>query len=167
MAFFVVWQSVRALEPLADLMGPGTRQTQPANSDSSPLENVTARMHVDIARAPAGVWTMLRGDVRTLLGGRRIPDELAAQGRDWLGWAMGLAGVLAVGRLGWLARRGDRPMAEAAMGWYVLGVGVIGKALTAFVAELIAQIEAEVLAALLPPVEVDLEFRINCWAKAG
>jgi hypothetical protein len=125
-AFFVVWQSVQALKPLADGMGPGTRGVFQGNT--SQLGNVSQRLRIDIAAMPAGMMTLLRRDVATLLGGHRVVGPIATQGRDWLGWVLGLAGLAAVMRIGWLARRGDRPLASAAMGWYVLGVGLMSVA---------------------------------------
>jgi hypothetical protein len=121
-AFVAVWQSVQALKPLADGMGPGTRGV--FQGHTSQLGNVSQRLRIDIAATPAGMVTLIRRDVSTLLGGRRVAGQVARQGRDWLGWVLGLAGLAAVLRIGWLAYRGDRPLASAAMGWYVLGVGV-------------------------------------------
>lgn len=128
--FAAVWQGVQLATPYADLDGPGTRGT--ASAVSAPLDNLTARVDVDIAGTPERVWRLLTGEVRTLLGGRAVV-QIATQGRDWLGWAFAAFGLLACARLLWLWLKGPRPVREAALGWYLLGVGVmavIGYALT-------------------------------------
>lgn len=129
-AFAAVWQGVQLATPYADLDGPGTRGT--ASTVSAPLDNLTARMQVDIAATPARVWRLLTGEVRTLLGGRAVV-QIATQGRNWLGWAFAAFGLLACARVMWLWWTGPRPVHEAGLGWYLLGVGVmavLGYALT-------------------------------------
>lgn len=130
-AFVAVWQAVQAVTPLADLKGPGTRGVPTAQA-AAQLDNLSQRMRIDIVQMPAGMWTLLSGDVLKLLGGRPV-SVIAEQGRMWMGWALGVFALVGAGRLFWLARRGQRPLANAAMGWYVLGVGlmaVAGYALT-------------------------------------
>jgi hypothetical protein len=131
-AFVAVWQAVQALKPLADPMGPGTRGAM-AGRDVSQLGNLTQRLRLDVAAVPSGVSDLLAGDVRWLLGGRRVEEPIATQGRDWMGWLLGLSAIAAIGRIGWLARHGSQLLAKAAAGWYLLGVGamaVVGYALT-------------------------------------
>lgn len=130
-AFVAVWQTVQAVTPLADLMGPGTRGAVSGVS-SAQMENLTRRMRVDVWQMPANTWTLLRGEVLKILGGQPI-NVLAEQGRTWMGWALGVFALVGVGRLLWLARTGERALSSAAMGWYVLGIGlmaIVGYALT-------------------------------------
>ena len=132
-AFVGVWQGVQSLTPLADLMGPGTRGQIPYGRTGSTLDNLTHRMRIDVVAAPSGIATLMNTTVRTLVGGRPAVQALADQGRNWIGWMLGLAALAAVLRIGWLAIRRRQPMEIAATGWYVLGVGVtavVGYALT-------------------------------------
>lgn len=132
-AFLAVWQGIQALKPLADLMGPGTRGASSYGQTASPTGNMSQRMRIDVAATPGSIVTLLRGEVANLLGGRPSTDAVAVQGRSWIGWLLFAAAAAAVGRVAWLSRCGDRPIAVAATGWYALGVGmmsVVGYALT-------------------------------------
>lgn len=130
-AFVAVWQTVQVVTPLADLMGPGTAGAGQAMS-SAQMSNLTQRMRIDVLQMPGNTWTLLRGEVLTLLNGHPS-NMIAPQGRTWMGWALGVFALVGLGRLIWLARRGTRSLSSAAMGWYLLGVGlmaVLGYALT-------------------------------------
>lgn len=122
-AFAVVWQGVQVLTPLADLSGPGTAGAVPAVS-SAPLANLAARVQIDLAGAPRRALAVIARDVRILVGGRGV-TQIAAQGRDWLGLLLAVFAVLAVGRVLHLLVRRQVPVADAAMGWYVLGIGIL------------------------------------------
>jgi hypothetical protein len=131
-AFAVVWTGVMAVRPLADLAGPGTRGRD-VGWASSTIDNVAQRIRFDISALPAGVATLISRDVPALAGGRPIETNLARQGHDWVGWLLAVAAIAFVARVSWLLGRHRVPPDRAAMGWYLLGVGlmaVVGYALT-------------------------------------
>jgi hypothetical protein len=131
-AFAVVWLAVLAGRPLADLAGPGTRGRD-VGWQTSTVDNISHRIRIDIAAMPGGAWTLLARDVPALVGGRPIETNLARQGRHWVRWMLAVAAVAFVARLAWLGVGRRVSLNRAAMGWYVLGVGlmaVIGYALT-------------------------------------
>lgn len=131
--FFAVWQSVQALKPVADLMGPGTRGMASRVQADSQLGNLAQRLRVEPLEVPVRVVTLMRETVLGWLGGRPVVTALATQGHTWMGWLLATAGLAAGVRIVWLSRRGERPLVAAAMGWYLLGVGlmsVVGYALT-------------------------------------
>jgi hypothetical protein len=131
-AFAVVWIGVLAVRPLADLAGPGTRGRD-AGWASSTIDNVAQRIRFDISALPAGVATLISRDVPALAGGRPIETNLARQGHAWVGWLLAIAAAGFVARVSWLLGRHRVPPDRAALGWYLLGVGlmaVVGYALT-------------------------------------
>ena len=140
-AFLAVWQSVQALVPLSDSMGPGTRGAIVGATQGSQLENLSQRTRLEVRGLPARTAAVVTRGVAGLLGGRNLPD--APQGRNWVGYFLGFALLAAVVRLlspdltslrqGYggppkLQRRRDvrRPEKERpAFAWYLLGVGIV------------------------------------------
>lgn len=124
-AFLAVWQGVQALKPMADLMGPGTRGDMLGGQAGSQIENLANRTRMEFTSVPMRALTLVRADVSALLGGRVVVSGMANQGRDWMGWVLAIAGVCAACRIAFLASTGRVPLRTAALGWYVLGVGVM------------------------------------------
>ncbi len=124
-AFLAVWQGIRALEPLSDVMGPGTRGAAAMAARGSQIENLSQRLQVDVRGLPARVWAITTRDVAGLLGGRSMVDGVAPQGRGWFGYVLAIALLAAIGRIGILAARSRATLHAMSFGWYVLGVGVV------------------------------------------
>jgi len=127
-AFLAVWQGVQALKPVADLMGPGTRGELLSGQTGSQIENLANRTRMEVTSVPARAWTLVRADVSALMGGRAIVSGMANQGRDWMGWLLAVAAIVAACRIAFLAWTGRGPLRTGAMGWYVLGVGLMAVA---------------------------------------
>ena len=127
--FFFVWQGVQALEPFADLAGPGTRGQLLGGFAGSQVGNLANRMNVHLTEVPARLAAVLAGLLPRLVGGRTLDDVIAVQGRDWMIWPMGLAALAAMARIAQLSfgARSDRRLApeEAAFAFYVLAIGAI------------------------------------------
>jgi hypothetical protein len=123
--FLAVWQGVQLFKPLADLRGPGTRGSLLGGHPGSQIANLTDRVRIDVAGAPARVASLVTRDVADLLGVRRVQSPLASQGRDWLGWLVGLLAVLALARLARLIWRDRAAASRAAFAWYLVGVGTV------------------------------------------
>lgn len=124
-AFLATWQGVRALEPLADVMGPGTRGAAAMATRGSQVENLSQRLDVDVRGLPARTWTVVTTDVSGLLGGRHLAGAVAPQGRDWFAYVLAIGLVAAIGRVGVLAGRHRSALPATTFGWYVLGIGVV------------------------------------------
>jgi len=130
-AFLVIWDGVRVLTPVADIMGPGTRGTWLGTE--SQLANLAERTDLAPADWPGRLAAAVRGPLPTLIGARRLDDPLAPQGQDWLAWLLGMALVAVVVRLAVLvARRDGRPIRPFGFEAYLTGVGLV--AVAAFVA---------------------------------
>jgi hypothetical protein len=65
---------------------------------------------------------VLTTGVAGLLGGRKVPD--APQGRDWVGYLLGIALVAALVRLSMVAA-GHPGASMPSFAWYLLGVGLV------------------------------------------
>jgi hypothetical protein len=123
--FLAVWQSVDALKPYADLMGPGTRGMPVPGGPGSIVGNVMARTSVASAELIERISVMAREYFPRQIGAVHVESGLLSQGRDWLLWPVGIA--LAAGflrALQLMLSRRDDPR-SAAFGWYLLGVGVL------------------------------------------
>ena len=124
--FCLVWQGVQALEPLADLAGPGTRGQLLGGFAGSQAGNLASRVNVSPAEVPKRLWFVVSELVPLLVGGRHLTDVIGEQGRDWMAWPMGLVALVALVRTTAivLATGGRQKIRDGAFGWYVLGVGV-------------------------------------------
>lgn len=121
-AFLAVWQGVQALVPYSDGMGPGTDGTLVTATRGSQLENLSQRARFEARGLPARGLTVLTTGVAGLVGGRRMAG--APQGRDWVGYLMGLALIAAVVRLSVISVRGSSAPSTS-FAWYILGIGVV------------------------------------------
>jgi hypothetical protein len=123
-AFFVVWEAVAALKPLADLRGPGTRGSVETMAAGSQLSNLADRVAVRPAEIPGRLSAFVTDAAPRLVGARAIDDGVLRQGRDWL-WPLILgAAAIGVARLAWLARRGP-PFRIPPLAWFLMGVGSV------------------------------------------
>lgn len=122
--FLAVWQSVGALTPLADLMGPGTRGSLLSGQPGSQIDNLSGRIRVDIGSLPSHAASLVSDQVATLVGGKHVNDGGMQQGRNWVGWLMTLAALAGAIRFVMLARRRLLPFEVTAFSWYLLGIGV-------------------------------------------
>ncbi len=144
-SFAAAWEAVHALEPWADMMGPGTRGTLLRGFSNPQVGNLLDRFNWAPGQFPARVGAFALDFFPSLLGVRPISDVVAAQGHGWLVWPLALAALVATGRLAWVASR-DRPgatgpdhsgasrwgretlmalAARASFAWYLLGVGAL------------------------------------------
>lgn len=156
-AFAVVWEVVMALQPWADLMGPGTRGAMLGGFAGDPAANLAGRGRLDLTAMPGHVVTVLGLQLAQLIGVRET-TWLTAAGHDWLAWPAAVAALVAVARVLWVLRvlwgqvlhrstgshaRPDptvlshaRPdpilMSGAGFAWYLVGVGLV--ALVAYAA---------------------------------
>lgn len=120
-AFLAVWQSVQALVPLSDSMGPGTRGAIVGATQGSQLENLSQRTRLEVRGLATRAAAVLTTGVAGLLGGRNLPD--APQGRNWVGYLLVIALLAALVRLGVVVRP---PKNEApSFAWYLLGIGLV------------------------------------------
>lgn len=135
--FLAAWETVQALKPHADLMGPDTRGQLLWGYGGSQVDNLVRRVRVAPEEFPGRLRGMLREHIPLLLGLTRLEGDVAVQGRDWLAWpalAILLALCARVAHLSWRRVRGsgDPDLVPAGFAWYLLGVGLVAAA--AFVA---------------------------------
>ncbi len=122
--FLVVWDGVLALRPYADLSGPGTRGALIGGFSGSQIDNLTARARLTPSELPGRAAVLGIDLYPRLLGGVRIEDPVATQGRAWIGYLLAAGFAAGLVRLVVLLRRRALP-ATAAFGWYLVGLGVV------------------------------------------
>jgi hypothetical protein len=125
--FFLVWQGIQALEPLADMAGPGTRGQLLGGFAGSQVGNLANRVHISPMDVPGRLWFVASELVPLLIGGRSLTDAIGQQGRDWVLWPMATFAAVGLARIAWLAvvESGRQRLQSAAFAFYVLGVGVM------------------------------------------
>ena len=125
-ACIAVWEGVQALQPYADLMGPGTRGGLLRGFAGSQIGNLMSRASVDPGSLRTRGRDMVTVHMPRVLGshafeaGRRRPRPL-------MSWLIVLVLLAAAVRVVVLARSPGR----AAFSWFVLGVGVLSTAVFA------------------------------------
>ena len=124
LTFLVVWDGVLAVRPYADLAGPGTHGSPLGGFPGSQIDNLTARARLTPAELPGRAAVLGTDLYPRLLGGVRIEDPVAAQGRKWIGYLLAVGLIAGLVRIAMLSRRGALPPA-ASFGWYLLGLGVV------------------------------------------
>jgi hypothetical protein len=126
-AFVLVRESVQALLPLADLMGPGTRGELVGGYAGSQVANLSGRIVFEPAELPGRTWEWLIRGFPAMIGGVAVDGGISTQGRDWAGPILGLSGLAAIGRAGQLVLTGrGRALARVpAFAWYLVGVGAL------------------------------------------
>jgi hypothetical protein len=129
-AFLVVFDLVQSLKPYADLNGPGTRGELYGGFAQSQFVNLTTRMEVKFTGLATRTATFGRDLLPALIGGRRVEEPYARQGREWMFYplAIGLAAIaLRLGVL--LMRRQARvPAGQVPFAWYLTAVGLVASA---------------------------------------
>ena len=101
-AFFVVWESVEALKPYADLMGPGTRGELIRGYSGSQVGNLVDRFNWSSAEVATRVTTLGAGMLAWFSGARQLEPRLPVAPHAWLAVAAGIAILLAALRTAWL-----------------------------------------------------------------
>jgi len=152
-ACLATWQSLQALKPYSDMMGPGTRGQLIRGEGGSQIGNISDRVAIVPSALPGRTLAMVRDHLPKLMGTRRSLHLIASQGRDWLFWPISLGLAAALLRAAWLARR-PGTLDRAAFGWYLIGVGATAAA--AYIATRPAQpfIDRYALLAIYLPVGV-------------
>jgi hypothetical protein len=89
--FAAVVQSVKALEPYSDLMGPGTRGELIGGYGGSQVGTVADRIEFIPSELPVRVETMIADDLPGLYGLAPIDNAIARQGHAWALWPVVLA----------------------------------------------------------------------------
>jgi hypothetical protein len=153
-AFVLVRESVQALLPLADLMGPGTRGELVGGYAGSPVTNLVGRIAVSPGELPARAWVFASRSLPSLLGAAVVDAGFTTQGRAWMGVVLVVGALAALGRVTSLlltarARVGWRAPAFA---WYVLGVGVIACVSYVISRPAEAQVQRYYLLAIFAPI---------------
>jgi hypothetical protein len=86
-AFLAVFGGLRALQPLADLMGPGSAGQAVSGMARVDPAFLAERLGVDVAALPARLRTLVTGYVPTMLGLSAYEPRHLAIGTDlWVGW---------------------------------------------------------------------------------
>jgi hypothetical protein len=140
--FCAVWESIEALKPFADLMGPGTRGQLLGGFSGSQFSNLAGRFDWQAGALGERIGAMAVQLLGWLLGARQIDTNLTIPDRRWLVWAAGLCILLACGRLLYLVLRPETArvsdtasshpwrdrIARAQFAFYLLGVGTLAVA---------------------------------------
>jgi hypothetical protein len=84
-------QTVKALEPYSDLMGPGTRGELIGGYGGSQVGTVADRIEFIPSELPVRVTTMIADDLPGLYGLEPIDNEIARQGHTWALWPVVIA----------------------------------------------------------------------------
>jgi hypothetical protein len=156
-AFFAVWQTIDALKPYADLMGPGTRGQLVSAAPGSQLENILFRLSVE----PSSLWhrgvVMANDFLPRELGTRAVESWVASQGRDWLRWPIWIALVAAAIRT-WIVQRRTGDTARARYGWYLAGIGLTAAVVYVLTRDDDVVIDRYLLLALYLPIGIVAAF---------
>jgi len=140
--FCAVWETIEALKPFADFLGPGTRGHLLGGFSGSQISNLTDRFDWQVAALGERARRIGAGLLAWFSGARQVDSSLPIHDRPWLAWSAGLSMLWAAGRLTWLlvrpraAPRSDfrfvRELAarvtQAEFAFYVLGVGAVAVA---------------------------------------
>ena len=127
-AFLAVREGILALQPHADLLGPGTRGQLYGGFEGSQIGNLTARVDVRSSDLAPRLDAMLRVHLARLMG-VTSPDELKRP-RPVVAWIVVLLFAAALYRIiaiVWCVVRARAwpDLRRAAIGWYLLGVGCL------------------------------------------
>jgi hypothetical protein len=143
-SFCAVWETIEALKPLADFLGPGTRGQLLGGFAGSQVANLSDRFDWQLAGLTDRVWRIGSELLWWFTGARQIDSGLPLASQMWLAWIG--AGLLVMGtaRLLWLlasARMGTvaapvfsgtrAALVRGRFAFYILGVGCV--AIAAFV----------------------------------
>jgi hypothetical protein len=111
--FCVVWESVEALKPYADLMGPGTRGQLIRGFGGSQVGNLLNRFDWSSEQLQARVRDQGAGMLAWFSGARQVEHRLPLAPHPWLAGAIGIGLLLAALRTVFLLFRpaGEAPSA--------------------------------------------------------
>jgi hypothetical protein len=132
-------QTVKALEPYSDLMGPGTRGELIGGYGGSQVGTVADRIEFIPSELPVRIETMIADDLPELYGLQPIDNAIATQGHTWALWPLvascgiGLIAVMRIGTrrqpmdepIGASADRDGRRPGRLAFPVFLLGVGIL------------------------------------------
>jgi hypothetical protein len=129
-AFLAVWQTVDALKPVADLMGPGTRGEPVPGPVGSAVDNLLFRLNVAPSELADRAAAMAREYFPRQVGARRIESPVAPQGYDAMFWPLAIALAVVLARGLYLSRRAFQRDGELrpAFAWFLVGVGLASAA---------------------------------------
>jgi hypothetical protein len=118
-------QTVKALEPYSDLMGPGTRGELIGGYGGSQVGTVADRIEFIPSELPVRVETMIADDLPGLFGLKPIESGIARQGHAWALWPVVVAcGIgLVAAMLAAMRRRASATSATPRAGARRTGVG--------------------------------------------
>jgi len=165
--FVAVWEGLNALQPYADLLGPGTRGDLLHGFAASQVENLSTRIAVNPSTLGSRLAAFVSIHLPRLMGATG-PMDHALSGRPALGSAIAATLILAALRAWMLARRARtgrrrrgsgletqgarRADVSLAFCWYLVAVGVLASTVY-FVTHTVAQEYSRYgLLALLIPV---------------
>lgn len=100
--FLVVWESVEALKPYADLMGPGTRGQLIRGYSGSQVANLVGRFQWNAAELQQRITNLGAAIITFFSGATQMESQLPIPSRPWLGWTAGIAAMLGLLRTVWL-----------------------------------------------------------------
>jgi hypothetical protein len=168
-----VWQGVQALQPFADLMGPGTRGDLLHGFSASQIGNLSNQVDLSPALLGPRLAAFVRIHLPRLLGATYYRERLPQQrpGMALLLLAALLIALLRLGVVVWRSWRVKGSLGRSgAFGWYLLGVGLVASAAyagTRPVAEEYARYG--LLGLLIPSGTFALLFMLDtpAWRKAA
>ena len=100
--FLAVWEGIQALQPYADLMGPGTRGQLLGGFAGSQMDNLMGSVSVEASTIRSRVEAMIRLHLPRLLG-VTVYENGARRVRPSLGWLLAVGVAAALFRAGLLA----------------------------------------------------------------
>jgi len=114
--FAAVWQLVEALEPFADLMGPGTRGQATAFAGTQ-LENLVDRFDFGYGAIPERVVKLGPAILKWFSGAAQVDSTLPLPDRSWLAAAAAAFAALVAARVSYLTFRPDSAVDGGAGTW--------------------------------------------------
>jgi len=143
--FMIGWQTIEAVKPSADLLGPGTRGQLIVGLTGSQLTNLLERADFDRSALIGRTEQLLPQILKWFSGAEQLDTSLPIGNHPWLAWIAGAAFIAATARLIVLLAAADRGNQQrgiasrvcgrirtAGFSFYLIGVGAT--AIAAFVA---------------------------------
>ena len=115
-----VWEGIQALQPYADLMGPGTSGQLLRGFAGSQIGNLMSRVNVDRSTLSARAHDVVTVHMPHILGSDAFEARLRRP-RPLMSWLLVVVMLAAAVRLVLLARSSK----HAPFAWFVLGVGIL------------------------------------------
>ncbi len=143
--FMIGWQTIEAIKPRADLLGPGTRGQLIVGLTESQITNLVERADFDRAALIRRTEELVPQVLKWFSGAEQLDTKLPISNHPWLAWIAGAAFIAATLRIIILlvrAGRGNQAhgialpvyarIRTAGFAFYLIGVGAT--AIAAFVA---------------------------------